>query len=72
MLRGPRPEFRAASSWQDELAGILQQVKELLPADGTPVSIGVAVPQRRLMPEVENYLNEGGGSGRLDRRGGAT
>ena len=60
VLRGPRPEFRAASSWQDELAGILQQVKEWLPADGTPVSIGVAVPERRLMPEVENYLNEGG------------
>ena len=60
VLRGPRPQFRAASSWQDELAGILQQVKEWLPADGTPVSIGVAVPERRLMPEVENYLNEGG------------
>jgi superfamily I DNA/RNA helicase/mRNA-degrading endonuclease RelE of RelBE toxin-antitoxin system len=60
VLRGPRPQFRAASSWQDELAGIVQQVKEWLPADGTPVSIGVAVPERRLMPEVEKYLNERG------------
>jgi superfamily I DNA/RNA helicase/mRNA-degrading endonuclease RelE of RelBE toxin-antitoxin system len=60
VLRGPRPQFHAASSWQDELAGILQQVKKWLPADGSPVSIGVAVPERRLMPEVENYLNEGG------------
>ena len=60
VLRGPRPQFRAATSWQDELAGILRQVKEWLPADGTPVSIGVAVPERRLMPEVENYLNERG------------
>jgi superfamily I DNA/RNA helicase len=56
VLRGPRPQFLPASSWQDELAAILQQVKQWLPADGTPVSIGVAVPERRLMPEVENYL----------------
>jgi superfamily I DNA/RNA helicase len=60
VLRGPRPQFRAANSWQEELAGILRQVKEWLPADGTPVSIGVAVPERRLMPEVESYLNERG------------
>jgi superfamily I DNA/RNA helicase/mRNA-degrading endonuclease RelE of RelBE toxin-antitoxin system len=60
VLRGPRPQFHAASSWQDELAAILRQVKEWLPADGTQVSTGVAVPERRLMPEVENYLNEHG------------
>ena len=61
-LRAPRPApaIPRATSWQDELAGILRQVKEWLPADGTPVSIGVAVPERRLMPEVENYLNERG------------
>jgi hypothetical protein len=27
---GPRPQFRAASSWHSEMAGILQQVKEWL------------------------------------------
>jgi mRNA-degrading endonuclease RelE of RelBE toxin-antitoxin system len=60
VLRGPRPQFRPASSWPDELAGILQQVQEWLPADGKPVSTGVAVPERRLMPEVEKYLNDHG------------
>ena len=60
MLRGPARQFRAASSWQEELAGIFRQVEEWLSEDGTPVSIGVAVPERRLMPEVENYLKDHG------------
>ena len=59
VLRGPRPQFRAAASWQEELAGI-RQVREWLPANEMPVSIGVAVPERRLMPEVENYLKDHG------------
>jgi superfamily I DNA/RNA helicase len=60
VLRGPRPQFHAAGSWQEELAGILRQVKEWEPTDGTTVSIGVAVPERRLIPEVERYLTEHG------------
>ena len=60
MLRGPRPQFRAASSWQEELAGIFRQVSDWQPADGAPVSIGIAVPERRLIAEMETYLNERG------------
>jgi superfamily I DNA/RNA helicase/mRNA-degrading endonuclease RelE of RelBE toxin-antitoxin system len=60
VLRGPRPFFRGYTSWQNELDGIVRQVKEWQPADGTSFSIGVAVPERRLMPEVENYLNSHG------------
>jgi superfamily I DNA/RNA helicase len=33
-----------------------RQVKEWLPTDGTPPSIGVAVPSRRLQNEAESYL----------------
>jgi len=60
VLRGPRPSLRGYPAWADELDGILRQVREWHPADGTPSSIGVAVPERRLMPEVESYLNEHG------------
>lgn len=60
VLRGPKPSFRAHATWQDELDGIVQQVKDWQTADGTPSSIGIAVPERRLMPEVENYLNSRG------------
>jgi superfamily I DNA/RNA helicase len=35
-------------------------VKGWQSADGTSFSIGIAVPERRLMPEVENYLNSHG------------
>jgi superfamily I DNA/RNA helicase/mRNA-degrading endonuclease RelE of RelBE toxin-antitoxin system len=60
VLRGPSPRFRAASSWQDELAGILAQVQEWLQADGPQISVGVALPERRLASEVEGYLSEHG------------
>ena len=59
VLRGPRPTFRGYSSWADELAGILRQVQDWQPADTAP-SIGLAVAERRLVPEVENYLNDHG------------
>lgn len=58
VLRGPRPVFRGYASWQDELDGILHQVRDWNTDDGTPPVIGVAVPERRQVTEVENYLNE--------------
>jgi superfamily I DNA/RNA helicase/mRNA-degrading endonuclease RelE of RelBE toxin-antitoxin system len=60
ILRGPRPELRGYPTWADELAAIARQVKEWLPADGAPPSIGVAVPVRRLVTEVEGYLSDHG------------
>jgi hypothetical protein len=60
VLRGPRPEFRGYGSWHDEVDGILQQVREWQPEDGTAPVIGVAVPERRQVTEVESYLNEHG------------
>jgi superfamily I DNA/RNA helicase/mRNA-degrading endonuclease RelE of RelBE toxin-antitoxin system len=56
VLRGPRPDLRGYPTWAEELANIARQVQEWLPADGAPPSIGVAVPSRRLMSEVESYL----------------
>ena len=41
VLRGPRPEFRGYASWQDELDGILRQVREWTGGDA---SIAVSVP----------------------------
>jgi superfamily I DNA/RNA helicase len=35
-----------------------RQVKDWLPADGIPPSIGVAVPSRRLQTEAETYLTD--------------
>jgi superfamily I DNA/RNA helicase/mRNA-degrading endonuclease RelE of RelBE toxin-antitoxin system len=60
VLRGPSPELRGYATWADELAGIAGQVKEWLSADETPQSIGVAVPPRRLVNEVERYLSDQG------------
>jgi superfamily I DNA/RNA helicase/mRNA-degrading endonuclease RelE of RelBE toxin-antitoxin system len=58
VLRGPRPELHGYPTWADELAAIARQVKEWLSESGTPSSIGVAVPARRLVTEVESYLSE--------------
>src|SRR5436305_10552307 len=33
VLRGPRPQFRAAASWPEELADILRQVRDWLTPD---------------------------------------
>jgi superfamily I DNA/RNA helicase len=60
VLRGPRPSLRGYPTWAQELDGILRQVREFQPADGTPPSVGVAVPERRYVAEVEAYLNEHG------------
>jgi superfamily I DNA/RNA helicase/mRNA-degrading endonuclease RelE of RelBE toxin-antitoxin system len=59
VLRGSRPEFGAAGSWQEELDGILRQVKEWT-AGASEVSVGVSVPERRQVQEVESYLNANG------------
>jgi superfamily I DNA/RNA helicase/mRNA-degrading endonuclease RelE of RelBE toxin-antitoxin system len=59
VLRGPRPEFRAAGSWHEELDGIVRQVKEWT-ADGGEPSIAVSVPERRQVQEVENCLTANG------------
>ena len=60
VLRGPRPELRGYPTWADELAAMARQVREWLPTDGTPPSIGVAVPSRRLQAEAETYLTDHG------------
>jgi superfamily I DNA/RNA helicase/mRNA-degrading endonuclease RelE of RelBE toxin-antitoxin system len=60
VLRGPRPEFRGYASWHDELDGILRQVRGWQTEDGAPPAIGVAVPERRQVADVESYLNEHG------------
>jgi superfamily I DNA/RNA helicase/mRNA-degrading endonuclease RelE of RelBE toxin-antitoxin system len=60
VLRGPRPELRGYPIWADELAAMARQVREWLPTDGTPPSIGVAVPSRRLQAEAETYLTDHG------------
>jgi superfamily I DNA/RNA helicase/mRNA-degrading endonuclease RelE of RelBE toxin-antitoxin system len=60
VLRGPRPELRGYPTWADELAAMARQVREWLPTDGTPPSIGVAVPSRRLQAEAESYLTDHG------------
>ena len=60
VLRGPRPELHGYPTWAGELAAMARQVKEWLPTDGTPPSIGVAVPTRRLQAEAESYLTDHG------------
>jgi hypothetical protein len=60
ILRGPRPLLRGYPVWADELDGILRQVREWHPTDGSPSLIGIAVPERRLIPEVEAHLSEHG------------
>ncbi len=60
VLRGPRPSLRGYTTWTDEVAGIVGQVKEWLPADGSPFSIGVAVPENRLVEDVLQAVSEAG------------
>jgi superfamily I DNA/RNA helicase/mRNA-degrading endonuclease RelE of RelBE toxin-antitoxin system len=54
VLRGPQPEFRAYGSWQDELDGILHQVREWTGGDA---SIAVSVPTKKQVEQVESYLS---------------
>jgi superfamily I DNA/RNA helicase/mRNA-degrading endonuclease RelE of RelBE toxin-antitoxin system len=56
VLRGPRPELRAYRSWQDELDGILHQVREW--SDGA--SVAVSVPTNKQAEEIANYLTAHG------------
>ena len=60
VLHGPAPTLAGYSSWADELAAMAAQAQEWQPADGGPAAIGIAVPERRLMAEVETYLNDHG------------
>ena len=53
VLRGPQPEFRAYGSWQEELDGILRQVREWTGGDA---SIAVSVPTKKQVEQVESYL----------------
>lgn len=55
VLHGPRPVLRGYQTSADELAGIAEQVGKWLPSDGDP-SIGIAVPERRQVAQVEEYL----------------
>jgi superfamily I DNA/RNA helicase len=58
VLRGPRPSLRGYPTWAAELGGVLALVHEYQSADATLPSIGVAVPERRYVAEVESYLND--------------
>lgn len=60
VLHGPRPALTGYAGWENELAGLLRQVREWMPADGGVPSIGVAVPTRDLVSTVEGYLNDHG------------
>ncbi len=57
VLRGPQPEFRAYGSWQEELDGILRQVREWTGGDA---SIAVSVPTKKQVEQVESYLSANG------------
>ena len=57
VLRGPQPEFRAYGSWQEELDGILRQVREWT---GDDASIAVSVPTKKQVKQVESYLRDHG------------
>jgi superfamily I DNA/RNA helicase len=57
VLRGPQPEFHAYKSWQDELDGILRQVREWTGGDA---SIAVSVPTKKQVEQVESYLSAHG------------
>ncbi len=57
VLRGPQPEFRPYGSWQEELDGILSQVREWTGGDA---SIAVSVPARKQVEQVESYLSAHG------------
>jgi superfamily I DNA/RNA helicase len=55
VLRGPEPAFAPFSTWDAELDGIVEQVREW---DGS--SIAVCVPERWMVAEVENRLGKAG------------
>ena len=57
VLRGPQPEFHAYGSWQEELDGILCQVREWI---GGNASIAVSVPTKKQVEQVESYLSAHG------------
>jgi superfamily I DNA/RNA helicase len=57
VLRGPRPEFRAYGTWQEELDGILHQVQEWTGGDA---SIAVSVPTKKQVEQVESHLSAHG------------
>jgi superfamily I DNA/RNA helicase len=57
VLRGPQPQLRAYSSWQDELDGILHQVQDW---SGGDMSIAVSVPTKKQVDQVESYLSAHG------------
>lgn len=60
VLRGQSPVLRVAANWQEELDGIVEQVKEWTSTGDALFSIGVAVPERRHVGEVEARLTEAG------------
>jgi hypothetical protein len=57
VLRGPQPEFRGYGSWQEELEGILRQLREWA---GGNASTAVSVPTNKQVEQVESYLSAHG------------
>ncbi|MFV2197728.1 UvrD-helicase domain-containing protein [Nocardiopsis sp. LOL_012] len=63
VLRGPRPDFHGAATWEGETAALATRVgalKERAQRDGRAASIAVAVPTRGMVGEVERELVRAG------------
>lgn len=54
VLHGNMPCLRGYGTWAEELVGIVRQVKQWQDENGTGASIGIAVPIRRQVAEVES------------------
>ncbi|WP_460362586.1 UvrD-helicase domain-containing protein [Actinocorallia lasiicapitis] len=58
VLRGADPELHGYRTWDAELDGIVERVRGW--NDITPASIGICVPERHMVAEVENRLGRAG------------
>ncbi|MWA06518.1 AAA family ATPase [Actinomadura sp. LD22] len=58
VLRGPRPIFRGARSWEEEQDLIAEHVSNRI--DGPSSSIGICVPERGMVADIENRLGRAG------------
>lgn len=58
VLRGPRPKYRPAASWEEELDAIAEHVSEQI--DGPTPSIAICVPERHMVAEIEHRLAKAG------------
>lgn len=59
-VRGRKPTVRAFDTWEDELAGLVQQVQQWLDDGVEPSAIGVASRKRVRAKEVREALGDAG------------